>query len=78
MLTIRSVKPSQIGPFALSLRASAQSSIRAPRMAAIPPARRFNLAHTYRSSLVSAAYEDDGGKSSQQRAQSRQITDSGS
>src|SRR5580692_64270 len=38
MLMTRSVRPSQIGPMALSLRASAQSSISASRIASMPPA----------------------------------------
>ena len=46
MLSTRSVRPSQIGPIALSRAASAQSSIRASRMAAMPPARRNASART--------------------------------
>src|SRR5579883_623369 len=46
MLVTRSVNPSQIGPFALSFRASAQSSIRASRMAAMPPMSRKVSART--------------------------------
>jgi hypothetical protein len=38
MLRTRSVRLSRIGPCALRLRASAQSSISAPRMASMPPA----------------------------------------
>ena len=38
MLRTRSVKPSQIGPCALSAFAKAQSSIRASRMTSMPPA----------------------------------------
>ena len=34
------VRPSQIGPWALSLLASAQSSISASRIASMPPARQ--------------------------------------
>src|SRR6266511_2466204 len=37
MLRTRSVNPSQIGPWALSSFAKAQSSMRAPRIASMPP-----------------------------------------
>ena len=40
MLRARSVTPIQIGPRALSSFASAQSSIKASRIAAMPPASR--------------------------------------
>ena len=43
MLRTRSVNPSQIGPWALSTAAEAQSSIRAPRMMSMPPASRKNV-----------------------------------
>jgi hypothetical protein len=38
MLRTRSVRPSQIGPTAFILLASAQSSMSAPLIASIPPA----------------------------------------
>src|ERR1700730_2954511 len=39
MLRTRSVRPSQIGPRALSFAANVQSSIKAARIASLPPAR---------------------------------------
>src|SRR5215468_1814742 len=46
MLATRWVNPSQIGPLALNLRASAQSSISASRTASIPPTSRRALARS--------------------------------
>ncbi len=43
MLWTRSVRPSQIGPCAFITLASVQSSIRASRMAAMPPALRERI-----------------------------------
>src|SRR5215510_1108271 len=55
MLVTRWVKPSQIGPLALNLRASAQSSISESRIASMPPMLRKVSAHTSMQPPAAAA-----------------------